>query len=63
MVFPGLKIAIFVDGCFCLARIPFERILEVEAIDSRNSRIDDHTFPAAVILIIPESIVGVELAN
>ncbi len=39
-----------------LARIPLEREQEVRAIDSRYSNVRDHTFPVAVILLVPESL-------
>jgi hypothetical protein len=38
-----------------LARIPEERIQEMRAIESRYAKLDDHTFPVAVIFLIPAS--------
>jgi hypothetical protein len=38
-----------------LARIPVERVQEVEAIESRYAKLDDRTFPVAVIFLVPES--------
>lgn len=37
-----------------LARIPDERRLEIQAIESRYSKFDDRTFPVAVIFVVPE---------
>jgi hypothetical protein len=37
-----------------LARIPVERAEEVAAIESRYAKLDDHTFPVAVIFLVPE---------
>lgn len=37
-----------------LARIPLEREQEVRAIENRYSNVRDHTFPVAVILLVPE---------
>ena len=39
-----------------LARIPLEREQEVRAIKNRYSNVRDHTFPVAVILLVPESL-------
>lgn len=39
-----------------LARIPLEREQEVRAIENRYSNVQDHTFPVAVILLVPESL-------
>lgn len=39
-----------------LARIPQEREQEVQAIENRYSNVRDHTFPVAVILLVPESL-------
>lgn len=39
-----------------LARIPMEREQEVRAIENRYSNVRDHTFPVAVILLVPESL-------
>ncbi|PZU12878.1 MAG: helicase [Sphingobium sp.] len=39
-----------------LARIPLEREQEVRAIENRYSNVRDHTFPVAVILLVPESL-------
>ena len=39
-----------------LARIPLEREQEVRAIENRYSNARDHTFPVAVILLVPESL-------
>ncbi|KGC30494.1 hypothetical protein DO62_1697 [Burkholderia pseudomallei] len=38
-----------------LARIPDERQLEMQAIESRYAKLDGHTFPVAVIFVVPES--------
>lgn len=38
-----------------LARIPAERILEANAIEKRYDNFVDHTFPVAVIFLVPES--------
>jgi hypothetical protein len=38
-----------------LARIPAERIQEVESIETRYAKIDDRTFPVAVIFLVPDS--------
>ncbi|HAT3706636.1 TPA: hypothetical protein I8586_000782 [Citrobacter freundii] len=38
-----------------LARIPAERIQEVQAIETRYSKLDDRTFPVAVVFLVPES--------
>jgi len=42
-----------------LARIPDERRLEMQAIESRYAKLDDRTFPVAVIFVVPESASGV----
>lgn len=42
-----------------LARIPDERKMEAEAIESRYAKLDDRTFPVAVIFVVPESASGV----
>ncbi len=39
-----------------LGRIPDERAKENEAIEARHSNLVDHTFPVAVILLVPESL-------
>ena len=39
-----------------LARIPLEREQEVRAIENRYSNVRDHTFPVAVILLVPASL-------
>ncbi|MBA4806370.1 DISARM system SNF2-like helicase DrmD [Brevundimonas sp.] len=39
-----------------LARIPLEREQEVRAIENRYSNVRGHTFPVAVILLVPESL-------
>ena len=39
-----------------LARIPKERELELQAIEERHSNAMDHTFPVAVMLMVPDSI-------
>lgn len=39
-----------------LARIPLEREQEVHAIENRYSNVRDHTFPVAVIFLVPESL-------
>ncbi|MGE3419120.1 MAG: DISARM system SNF2-like helicase DrmD [Bradyrhizobium sp.] len=39
-----------------LARIPQEREQEVRAIEQRHSNAIDHTFPVAVVLLIPDSL-------
>ncbi|WP_374692535.1 DISARM system SNF2-like helicase DrmD [Accumulibacter sp.] len=41
-----------------LARIPDERQTETRAIESRYAKLDDRTFPVAVIFIVPESAGG-----
>lgn len=38
-----------------LARIPGERQMETQAIEARYARLNDRTFPVAVIFIVPES--------
>jgi superfamily II DNA or RNA helicase len=40
-----------------LARIPEEREREVRAIEDRHSGLMDHTFPVAVVLLVPESLI------
>ncbi len=40
-----------------LARIPVERSQEAQAIETRYAKLDDRTFPVAVIFIVPESAV------
>ncbi|MHA6878966.1 DISARM system SNF2-like helicase DrmD [Ralstonia pseudosolanacearum] len=42
-----------------LARIPDERRMETQAIESRYAKLDDRTFPVAVIFLVPESTSGV----
>ncbi|HDR8993760.1 TPA: DEAD/DEAH box helicase [Burkholderia vietnamiensis] len=41
-----------------LARIPDERQMETHAIESRYAKLDDRTFPVAVIFVVPESAGG-----
>lgn len=41
------------------ARIPDERRMETQAIESRYAKLDDRTFPVAVIFVVPESTSGV----
>jgi superfamily II DNA or RNA helicase len=41
-----------------LARIPNERQMETQAIEARYAKLDDRTFPVAVIFVIPESAGG-----
>ena len=41
-----------------LARIPDERRLETQAIESRYAKLDDRTFPVAVIFVVPDSAGG-----
>ncbi|MCW5262138.1 helicase [Verminephrobacter eiseniae] len=41
-----------------LARIPDERRMEMQAIESRYAKLDDRTFPVAVIFVVPESAGG-----
>lgn len=41
-----------------LARIPDERQMETQAIEARYAKLDDRTFPVAVIFVIPESAGG-----
>jgi len=41
-----------------LARIPDERRMETLAIESRYAKLDDRTFPVAVIFVLPESTSG-----
>lgn len=40
-----------------LARIPTERLQEAQAIETRYAKLNDRTFPVAVVLLIPESAV------
>lgn len=42
-----------------LARIPDEREMEMQAIEARYAKLDDRTFPVAVIFVVPESASGV----
>lgn len=42
-----------------LARIPEERQMETQAIESRYTKLDDRTFPVAVIFVVPEFASGV----
>ncbi|HBP2469859.1 TPA: helicase, partial [Pseudomonas aeruginosa] len=42
-----------------LAHIPDERRMETQAIESRYAKLDDRTFPVAVIFVVPESTSGV----
>lgn len=44
-----------------LARIPKEREKEVRAVEERYSNAIDHTFPVAVILLVPISLIGEDL--
>lgn len=37
-------------------RIPTERMQETEAIETRYAKLDDRTFPVAVIFVVPASI-------
>jgi len=39
-----------------LQRIPAERVQEIEAIETRYAKLDDRTFPVAVIFLVPESV-------
>jgi hypothetical protein len=41
-----------------LARIPLEREQEVRAVKDRYSNTKDHTFPVAVVLLVPDSLTG-----
>ena len=41
-----------------LARIPDEREMETQAIEARYAKLDDRTFPVAVIFVVPESTGG-----
>lgn len=41
-----------------LARIPEERRMETQAIESRYAKLIDRTFPVAVIFVVPESTEG-----
>ncbi|MES1937490.1 helicase domain-containing protein [Salinisphaera hydrothermalis C27AD] len=43
-----------------LARIPDERRMETQAIESRYARLDDRTFPVAVIFVVPETMQGAQ---
>ena len=38
-----------------LARIPDERLMETRTIESRYVKLDDRTFPVAVIFVVPEA--------
>lgn len=38
-----------------LARIPAERVQEIQAIETRYAKLDDRTFPVAVIFLVPAS--------
>ena len=38
-----------------LQRIPAERVQEIEAIETRYAKLDDRTFPVAIIFLVPES--------
>jgi hypothetical protein len=40
-----------------LARIPAERLQEAQAIETRYAKLNDRTFPVAVIFLVPESAV------
>lgn len=42
-----------------LARIPDERRMETHAVEARYAKLDDRTFPVAVIFVVPESAGGV----
>lgn len=42
-----------------LARIPDERRMETQAIEARYAKLNDRTFPVAVIFLVPESAGGV----
>lgn len=44
------------------ARIPAERIQEVQAIETRYAKFNDRTFPVAVIFLVPESVVQGDVA-
>ncbi|VBP05565.1 SNF2-like protein [Burkholderia pseudomallei] len=44
-----------------LARIPGERQMETQAIESRYAKLDDRTFPVAVIFVVPESTLEVAI--
>lgn len=41
-----------------LARIPDEREMETQAIEARYAKLDDRTFPVALIFVVPESAGG-----
>ncbi|WP_027474647.1 DISARM system SNF2-like helicase DrmD [Curvibacter gracilis] len=43
-----------------LARIPDERRMETQAIEARYAKLNDRTFPVAVIFLVPESVGGVK---
>ena len=43
-----------------LARIPDERRMETQAIEARYAKLDDRTFPVAVIFVVPEATPGVQ---
>ncbi len=45
-----------------LARIPSERKLEAQAIDTRYAKLNDRTFPVAVIFLMPDSMLKGEVA-
>ncbi|MYB89166.1 MAG: DEAD/DEAH box helicase [Proteobacteria bacterium] len=38
-----------------LASIPFERIQEMKIIESRYAKVNDRTFPVAIVFVVPES--------
>lgn len=40
-----------------LTRIPAERIQEVQSIEARYAKLDDRTFPVAVVFLVPKSAV------
>ena len=42
-----------------LARMPDERRMETQAIEARYAKLDDRTFPVAVIFVVPEFASGV----
>lgn len=45
-----------------LTCIPIERLQEIKAIENRYAKLNDHTFPVAVIFLVPESITQGEIA-
>lgn len=45
-----------------LARIPDERIQEAQSIETRYAKLDDRTFPVAVVFLVPESLANGGLA-